>query len=203
MLCFREKESSTHVAASTNTIRIVCHWVCGLVQYLRQFLAPSSCTKCPKTVQRFSRILTCFSYVFLFLQPPPPSPVTASISHIMCLGVVMQIMSATVCLCALIASISRKVIPPTPYPPYKYRGGGVHWNHFVRPSVRPSVCLSFCPCFRFCPDDISCTAEPFLTKLAMVMYYHECHAQSVVLYQNIIISTISSKVLARLQPNLV
>ena len=60
-------------------------------------------------------------------------------------------------------------------------------------------------------------SEPFFTKLGMVVYYHEvgCQAEKLVhnrqcqghsegLYnQNMTISTISSKLLVRLQPNLV
>ena len=44
--------------------------------------------------------------------------------------------------------------------------------------------LSVCPCVRVCQDDISCTAQPFLTELGMVVYYQyhevECHAQNLV-----------------------
>ena len=54
-----------------------------------------------------------------------------------------------------------------------------YWNHLVRLSVHPSVHLSFCPCVWVCPDSISWTARPFLTKLGMMVYYHEmvCHAE--------------------------
>ena len=81
----------------------------------------------------------------------------------------------------------------------------------------PLSVLSFCPCFQYCPDNISCTAQPFSTKLGMVVYYHEveCHAEKLVYYlqcqghseglynQNMTISTTSSKPLVCLQANLV
>ena len=94
-------------------------------------------------------------------------------------------------------------------PPYKYRG--VHLIHFVH--------LVFCLCVWFCLDDISWTAQPFLTKLGMVVYYHESvfHAEKLVHYlqcqghseglynqhMTISSSTISPKLLVCLQPNLV
>ena len=54
-------------------------------------------------------------------------------------------------------------------------GRGVYWNHFVHQSS--------CPCVQFCLDDISWTAQPFLTKFIM-LYYHEakCHAEKLVHY---------------------
>ena len=87
---------------------------------------------------------------------------------------------------------------------------------FYPPPLRPSVRLSICPRVRVCPDDISCTAQPFLIKLGMVVYYHEaeCRAEKLVRYlqcqgyseglnkQSLTISTISSKVLVHLPPNL-
>ena len=88
-------------------------------------------------------------------------------------------------------------------------GEGVYWNHFI--------CLSaVCPSALVCPDDIFLTAQPFLTRLVIVMYYHEavCHAEKLVhclqcqghsegLYnRNMTIPTISSKLLVCLQPNL-
>ena len=90
-------------------------------------------------------------------------------------------------------------------------GGGVYWNHCVHVSVSPSVCLS-----RFCLDDISWTAQPFVTKLSMVVYYHkmECHAEKLfcclqgqghskdLCNQNMTVYTISSTFLICLQPNL-
>ena len=68
-----------------------------------------------------------------------------------------------------------------------------------------------------CPDIIFCTTEHFVTKLGMIMGHHEpeCHAEELVyclqcqdqstgLYnQNMNSPTISSKLLVRLQPNLV
>ena len=41
----------------------------------------------------------------------------------------------------------------------------LYWNRFFR--------LSFCPYVWFCPDDISWSIQPFLTKLGMVVYYYE------------------------------
>ena len=64
-------------------------------------------------------------------------------------------------------------------PPPKYGGGGC-----ILESLCPSVCLSFCLFAWVCLDDISCTTQPFLSKLGMVVYYHEaeCHAQKLVHY---------------------
>ena len=75
-----------------------------------------------------------------------------------------------------------------------------------------SVCVS-----RFCLGDISLTAQPFVTKQGMVVYYHEleCHAEKFVCYlqgqghsegsydQNVTLATISSDLLILLQPALV
>ena len=67
-----------------------------------------------------------------------------------------------------------------------------------------------------CPDDMFWTADHFDTKLGMVMQHHkaeshaktnsclQCQGHSEGLYdQNMIISTISCKLLVSLQPNLV
>ena len=78
------------------------------------------------------------------------------------------------------------------------------------------ITLSVCPSVWVCPDDISRTARPFLTKLGVVVYYHEavsyaqkldwclqCQGHSEGLHkQKNSIFTISSKLLVRLQPNL-
>ena len=48
-----------------------------------------------------------------------------------------------------------------------------YWNHFVSLSIYLFVRLSFSPCVRYCSDNISCTAQPFLTQLGMAVYYHE------------------------------
>ena len=42
-------------------------------------------------------------------------------------------------------------------------------HHWLIILESPSLCL----CVQFCPEDISCTAQPFLTKLDMLVYYHE------------------------------
>ena len=92
---------------------------------------------------------------------------------------------------------------------------GVYWIHVVPLSVR----LSFCLCVRVYLDDISRTNQPFLTKLGMVLYYHEakyyaekldhcqchqCQGRSEGLHnQNMTISTLSYKLLVCLQPALV
>ena len=82
-------------------------------------------------------------------------------------------------------------------------------------SIHPSGYLSSCLCVQLCLDNISWTAQPYLTKLGMVVDYHEagCHAERLVhclpcqghregLYiQNRTIFTISSKLPVRLQPN--
>ena len=71
--------------------------------------------------------------------------------------------------------------------------------------------------FGFCPDNISWLAQPFVIKLGIVVYYHEleCLAEKLICYlegqghskvvynQNITFTTISSKLLIRLQPDLV
>ena len=46
------------------------------------------------------------------------------------------------------------------------------------------ITLSACPSVQVYPDDISCAAQPFLSKLGMVVYYHEaiCHAEKLVHY---------------------
>ena len=80
-----------------------------------------------------------------------------------------------------------------------------------------SVHLLFCLRVRLCPLSISLPAQPFFTKLGMVMYCHElmCHVEKVVHYlqgqgnskslcnQSMTIFTISSKLLVCLEPNLV
>ena len=43
----------------------------------------------------------------------------------------------------------------------------------ITPSVCPSVPLSFCPCVGVCLDNISWTAQPFLTKLCIVVCYYK------------------------------
>ena len=112
----------------------------------------------------------------------------------------------------------KSVIIPTP-PPYKYGGGGVYWNHFVRLSVglsvRPSVVLSVCPIVS-AQYLLNRSTIFFFTKLGIVVYYDElmCHAEKLVHYlqcqghseglynQNIIMFTIYG-LLVRLWPNLV
>ena len=51
--------------------------------------------------------------------------------------------------------------------------GGLYWNHFIR--------LSICPFFWACLD-ISWTAQPFLTKLGLLVRYHDVvwHAEKLV-----------------------
>ena len=51
------------------------------------------------------------------------------------------------------------------------------WNIYILESLCSSVCVS-----GFCPDSIFGTAQPFLTKLGMVMHHHEpeCHAERLV-----------------------
>ena len=83
-------------------------------------------------------------------------------------------------------------------------------------TVRPSV--SSCPCVWFCPDRISWTTQSLITKLGMVMYYYEAeclakkmfhyshcqgHSEGFYYNQNMTISTISSKLMTCLQPDLV
>ena len=102
--------------------------------------------------------------------------------------------------------------PPTP----NYRGEG--YVEFILESLCcPSVFLSFSWYVRFCPDDISCTVQPFVIKLCMVVYYHEaecceqqlayclqCQGHSKGLHkQHMTIFTVSSRLLVRLQLNLV
>ena len=67
-----------------------------------------------------------------------------------------------------------------PPPPQYGKGvGEVYLNHFVCPSVH----LSFCPCVQVCLDNISWTAQLYLTKFGMVVYYEvKCHAQKLVHY---------------------
>ena len=81
-------------------------------------------------------------------------------------------------------------------------GGAIYWNH--------GVCLFMCPDFVW-----TISNEPL--KLGIVVYYHEleCHAKKLVCYlqgqdhsegiynHSITISTVSSKLLIHLQPNLV
>ena len=81
--------------------------------------------------------------------------------------------------------------------------------------ITVSVCLSV-RVFGFCPDDIFWIAQPRLTKVCMVVNYHEseCHAQKPVRYfqgqvhseglydQNMTVSTISSRLLVHFQPDL-
>ena len=87
---------------------------------------------------------------------------------------------------------------------------GIYWNH------TPSVSLSSCPCIWSCLHNFSWTARPFFIKLGMVVYNHKvmCHVEKLVHYiqcqchsksfynQNMTISTISAKLLVRLQLNL-
>ena len=79
------------------------------------------------------------------------------------------------------------------------------------------VWMIFSLCVRLCPLSISWTAQPFFSKLDVVVYYHEamcpveklvyclkCQGDSEGLYnQNMTSFTISSKLLVCLQPNLV
>ena len=90
------------------------------------------------------------------------------------------------------------------------RGGGVGSMLESLLSVRLSVCLSLSGRYLL-------HRSTFLTKLGMVVYYHEaeCHAQKLVHYlqcqghskglnkQNMSISFISTKLLVHLQPNLI
>ena len=117
------------------------------------------------------------------------------------LSMVLHFMFKTKVGCVWRWSDARLLFPPT---------------HSVCLSIHPSVHLSSCPWVRFCLDDISWTAEPFLSKLGIVAYYDEAesHAKILVHYlqclghkeglynQNMTISNISSKVLDHLQPNL-
>ena len=62
--------------------------------------------------------------------------------------------------------------PPNPHPGNDARGGMLQsWR----------LCISVLAS-GFCPDSISWTAQPFVTKLGMVLYYHEleCHAEKLV-----------------------
>ena len=81
------------------------------------------------------------------------------------------------------------------------------WNHFVR--------MSFCLCV--CSISSELLNHFFFTKLGMIVYYYEamCHAEKLVHYlqyqghskglnkQNMTTSTMSSKLLFHLLPNLV
>ena len=106
--------------------------------------------------------------------------------------------------------ISRHYYTPTPPPPHY----PINTEGYI--GITPSICLSFCVCVRFCLDDISWSAQPFLTNLGMVVYYEaESCAEKLVLYlqsqghskglyiQNVTLSTISSKQLVCFQQNLV
>ena len=129
-----------------------------------------------------------------------------------------------VCVCSItdrtflkhITDLPRRAVYPTFYnlpSPRINTGRGVYWNDFVRPPICPSVLFSV----RVCPDNISCTAQPCLTKLGTVVYYYkaERHAQDLTHYlqcqghseslgrQSMTISTISSKLLVHLQSNVV
>ena len=89
----------------------------------------------------------------------------------------------------------------SPPPHHRNTGEYMYWSH----SICPSVCVSDLVCM----IQISLTAQPFLTKLGMVVYYHgvECHAEKLVHYlqfqghskglynQNMTISTITSELL--------
>ena len=106
---------------------------------------------------------------------------------------------------------------PSTYPLVRKLGGGVYWNHCVRVSVSVCLCVRLPLCPNFFPDDIFWTAPPFLTELVMVVYYHEAERLSEIgllssrsihsdgmYYQTMTVSTIiSSKLVVRLQPNLV
>ena len=105
-----------------------------------------------------------------------------------------------------------------PSPPKKKKKNTKGWGGGVTlESLHSSVRLSICLCVRLCPLSISWTAEPFLTKLGMLVYYHgmECHVEKLVhclqcqghtnglQSQNMTISTIPSKLLVWLHSNLV
>ena len=85
-------------------------------------------------------------------------------------------------------------------------GGDIGITVLVCPSVHLSICTSVCVS-GFCPDDISWTTQPFVTKLGMVMYYQvmKCYAEKLFCYlqgqghsegvcnQNMTVSTIYFK----------
>ena len=55
---------------------------------------------------------------------------------------------------------------------------GITLSVCVHLSICTSDYLSSCLCVQFCLDSISCTSEPFLTRLGMVVYYHEAECQA-------------------------
>ena len=91
-------------------------------------------------------------------------------------------------------------------------------TYFTFPPVTKlgGILESLCPCVQLYPDDIFWTAQPFITKLSMVVHHWlECHMKEMGCYrqgqghseglynQNMTVSTISSKLMILLQPDLV